>query len=401
MNKNDWIIEFVVNEDNISFLYDSVFTAKHSNGLLEVSVKYDYSDVPLLLSAECVEGDKAKLINRTFRLELYVNDILWDEEWPYGNHYISSAMLTELNARSLTEADAPPDVPTTISFNPHGWKPSRRIFVGDCMPFTDGNTFHVFYLRDRRNHNSKWKKGGHQWAHIKTDDLINWYECPLALKIENMEEGSFCTGSVVKHNGVYYAYYAVRTMDGSPARLGYATSSDADVFIKSSDFFTLASPYNSVNARDPKAFINDRGEINLLITTSLMNGDIGRGCLARVVSKDAKEWRTVRPFALLDIEDEPECSDYFEYNGFYYLVYSNYGTGHYFYSKNPEGPWSTPEANVIMDESLRVPKAAVWKNRLFFVGFISEGGYGGKMHFCEAKQAKNGTLEFIDVPEML
>lgn len=56
--------------------------------------------------------------------------------------------------------------------------------------------------------------------------------------------------------------------------------------------------------------------------------------------------------------------------------------------------------NIIKDKSLRVPKAAVWKNRLFFVGFVSEGGYGGRMHFCEAKQAKSGTLEFQGVPEM-
>ncbi|PKM62193.1 MAG: hypothetical protein CVU97_06295 [Firmicutes bacterium HGW-Firmicutes-21] len=333
MTGNEWVVEFIVSPSINKLSFESIIEFEYNHGLLEISIKYDYSDSPLVLSAECNDGDGAKLINRGYRLELYINNILSDEEWPYGNDLINSDILDRLNACVLSESDTPLSVPA-VGFNPHGWKPNNRINVGDCMPFADGDTFHVYYLKDRRNHGSKWKKGGHQWAHIKTKDLKNWCECPLAIEINDIDEGSFCTGSLVKHKNLYYAYYAIRTMDESPSRISYATSLDADTFIKSNDFFTISPPYEPISARDPKAYIDEHGDINLLITTSLIGNRDSKGCIARVTSKDGAEWQDASPMIVLDIEDQPECSDYFEFNGFYYLVYSNFGTGRYFLFKD-------------------------------------------------------------------
>ena len=57
--------------------------------------------------------------------------------------------------------------------------------------------------------------------------------------------------------------------------------------------------------------------------------------------------------------DQPECPDYFEYKGKYYLVYSLRGTAHYAVSDQPFEGFKEPAQSVIPCES--VPKGALWK----------------------------------------
>ena len=52
------------------------------DGILTVSVQYDYERAPLSLNAEIKEGDAAEVILTEPRIELYINGELKDEEWP-------------------------------------------------------------------------------------------------------------------------------------------------------------------------------------------------------------------------------------------------------------------------------------------------------------------------------
>jgi hypothetical protein len=139
----------------------------------------------------------------------------------------------------------------------------------------------------------------------------------------------------------------------------------------------------------------------MLVTSSY--GKEKLGCLAHLTSKDLNIWKQEDPFLLLNIKDQPECSDYFYLNGWYYLIFSNFGYAHYRISKSPYGPWITPENDLLGEEGLRVPKTALFNNRIILAGFKipPERSYAGKIVFLEAFQNKDGTLIFDTPKEML
>ena len=165
------------------------------------------------------------------------------------------------------------------------------------MPFADGDVYHLFYLKDRRQHKSKWGKGAHQFAHISTSDMIHWEEHPVAVEITHQWEGSLCTGSVIKKDGRYYAFYAVRMVDGSSARVSWAESEDCIHFTKSEKYFTLTKPYETTSVRDPEVFLGADGRYHMLLTTTWEEEETERGgCLAHMVSDDLENWEQKEPF---------------------------------------------------------------------------------------------------------
>lgn len=166
------------------------------------------------------------------------------------------------------------------------------------MPFFHEGRFRLYYLFDRHGHGSKWGLGAHQWAHASTRDLVEWTEHPMAIPITQPEEGSICTGSVFFSGGEYHAFYAVRTADGSPARLTSARSRDGIQFEKSDWALELREPYSGPPVRDPVVFRDPAtGLFQMLVTTELLKPAFaGRvGCLATLVSKDLRKWERREP----------------------------------------------------------------------------------------------------------
>lgn len=383
-------------------------TAVRQGELLEAAAYFAGREAPCRLAAEVRDGDEILLRFEGPRIALFAGGRLQDEDWPLGEVPLEGGVCLRAPADAVIapadeDAAESPAVLGTIH-RVQGWKPAgRNTHVGDCMPYSHDGVFHLFYLFDRRGHASKWGMGAHQWAHISSVDLREWQEHPLALRIDRQEEASICTGSVIAHNGLYWAFYAVRSADNSPARLTWATSKDGIRFEKSGEQFVLSAPYEPVSARDPKVYRGDDGLFHMLVTTSRVDGESPRGCLAHCVSRDLSGWEQREPMVTLAIEDQPECSDYFAFGGFYYLVYSNYGVAHYFVSRSPNGPWQAPgEDNVVVSPVLRVPKAAVWRGRLIFAGFVIDQGvnWGGTVRFYEAHPQADGRLLFDKVPEM-
>jgi hypothetical protein len=135
----------------------------------------------------------------------------------------------------------------------------------------------------------------------------------------------------------------------------------------------------------------------MLVTTSIGTGENVRGCLAHLESADLEAWQEKEPFITLDVRTQPECSDYFHYRGYYYLIYSTSGLGHYFISTKPFGPWERPVNNVVIGTSAVVPKSCLWRGeRLLFASWSPDvPGYGGILMLHEAKQRSDGTLEFF------
>lgn len=363
---------------------------------LEFSIKYDFHEVPLRLMGKAKKEDTAKIVLLPFRIELYINGVLMDEEWPFGNDYLAVCDMEDYGCElsvedGIYEKKEEPAVLGTFT-GAEGWQPEEHVFVGDCMPYTYDGVYHVLYLKDRHHHKSKWRKGAHQWSHISTKDFVTWEIHPMAIELDDPKEGSICTGSWCYHNNRHYLYYTVRMCDGSPATICRSISEDGYHFEKDRSFsFVISDKYTGATARDPKIVKGEDGLFHMILTTFLAESMLG--CLVHLVSKDLDVWEELEEPLYVAPEGmgEPECPDYFCWGGYYYLVYSLKGKGYYQYSAKPFSDWKVPSNPLIPCK--RVPKAAPWDGRLVFAGFDTEdGNYGGTLTFLEVEAGENGEL---------
>lgn len=428
--------------------YNLFATTLHGTLSIGFELGTDFKSSPLQLSFPVERLDRTAWHDVVVRysgarLELFIDGVLVDEEWPAGKLRVATTIPCLLGAeagadeqtharsrllldhaalwnRALSDEEVVflsggketvqhstmallgAENPAVRAF----WKPPGNASVGDCMPFYDGKRWHLYYLVDRRAHRSKWGLGAHQWAHASTTNLIHWEHHPLAVPITEAGEGSICTGSVILRDGEYRAYYAVRTIDGTPAPLRFATSGDGIQFTKTDWGQTLTPPYTGASARDPHVFQNPKdGTFIMLVTTSLM-GQTGaaRGCLAQLVSRDLKTWEERPPFFVPGLGGEPECAEWFEWNGWYYLVFSNGGIARYRMARNPTGPWMTPKVAAFDGSQCAVMKSAPFHGgRRIGAAFLPRpgGGYAGNVVFREMVQQPDGTLTTRFAPELM
>ena len=297
-------------------------------------------------------------------------------------------------------------------FGPSG----NNLFVGDCIPFSHNNTYYLYWLLDSAHHSALNGLGGHQWVVSTSTDLRTWKHFPVVIGIDEKWEKSICTGSVVYHDNLFYAFYATRLLvDGKVnEQLSYAISKDGIHFDKQqpNPFYTSAPGYSKRDFRDPKVFVDDDGAFHLLVSSRLENAAIGgySGALVHMVSKDLKKWEVKAPL-LSGQRVVPECPDYFKWNDWYYLIYSQDGDASYVKSKKPYGPWEEPETQVLAQGWFNVAKTASFKgNRVIAAAWVpsrrnnadNQGEtFGGNVIFRELAQTTNGTLTAKFPSEMI
>ncbi|MGI6201272.1 MAG: hypothetical protein ACOYJA_10915 [Christensenellales bacterium] len=359
---------------------------------------------PLTLDAPLGGARQLMLIATGYSLGLYDPAELMDENWPLGP-MAGDVAEAEYTAKRVQLFDGalslPPQGLETIAC-PQYWTPKgHNTGVGDCMPFSDGDTLRLYYLQDRRSHRSKWGLGAHQWAQIATKDLRHFTGYPMAVGITHDWEGSICTGSIIRHEGLYYAFYAVRMSDGSPAQLSWATSADGVCFAKSEQYFSLQPPYQGPPARDPMVFAHG-GQFHMLVTTELIDPPLpGKGgCLAHLTSPDLVHWQQREPLLTPGFCDQPECSDLFEMGGRWYLLFSHGGVAHYAFADDPLGPYTHPAQDTLDGNCYRVPKTAALGGRRFAAGFLCRENYAGALVWRELVQRPDGVLGTRFAPEL-
>jgi len=398
--KNGRKYSFTVTSDTARYIAKNgdvtVLEIRIAEHRITCEISYDFSEVPLSLSAAVALGDNVALILYPHRIELWVNKALCDEEWPagqclYRDSSIASGDLTLSDTPVSEDQGEQPSVCSTFR-GAEGWRPEESVFVGDCMPYVSDGRYHVLYLKDRRHHKSKWKKGAHQWEHISSADLDEWQIHPMAVAITDPMEGSICTGSWIKSGDTEYLFYTVRMADGSPAQICRSSSKDGYHFSKDPDFsFTLSDKYDKPSARDPKLIEGTDGRFHMILTTSLK--DVNLGCLAHLTSYDLTNWTECdEPIYIASDATQPECPDHIFYKGHYYLIFSLNSHAHYMISKEPFSGFYMPENPIIPCHS--VPKGAVWDGKILFTGFQRLNGYAGTMTFKWAEAAEDGTLLF-------
>ena len=164
-------------------------------------------------------------------------------------------------------------------------------------------------------------------------------------------------------------------------------------------------PYRTGPYRDPFVFRDERtGLFHLLATGELRETGLPRlgGCLAHLVSQDLKQWKTESPFLVPGYKGQPECSELFEWNGWYYLVFSLNGIAQYRMSRDPLGPWTRLAVDMLDSPMARVMKTAAFgEGRRIGAAFLPtlEGNkdnghpqYAGCVVFREIVQDANGLL---------
>ena len=128
-------------------------------------------------------------------------------------------------------------------------------------------------------------------------------------------------------------------------------------------------------------------------------------CLAHLVSEDLRHWQDREPFivpGLPGLPGVPECPDYFVWNDWRYLIFSNNGVARYGMSREPFGPWRRPEVDAFEGPAAFVMKTAPFRdNRRIGVAWIGarendkDDGpflFGGNAVFRELVQRADGTL---------
>ncbi len=309
------------------------------------------------------------------------------------------------------------DPKVQVTKNLQYFKPKGDLFVGDCMPFSHDGLYYYYWLLDSAHHKSLNGLGGHQWVLSTSADLKNWKQYPVVLGIDEEWEKSICTGSVVFYKQKFYAFYATRLINDGKVneQLSYAVSNDGIHFEKQhpNPFYTSAPGYSKRDFRDPKVFVDEKtGEFHLFVSSwqekSIMQH--AGGCLVHLTSKDLKNWSVQKP-VLTGQPSVPECPDYFFWNGWYYLVYSDNSDTYYVKSKKPFGPWSEPMYQALNESWSNVVKTAAFKNgRRIAAGWIPSRNdnkdnngeiFGGNSVFREIVQLPDGTLDTKFPAEMI
>ena len=299
-------------------------------------------------------------------------------------------------------------------FSPKG----NNLFVGDCIPYYHDGTYYLYWLLDQGHHSALNGLGGHQWTLSTTKDLKHWTHYPIVIGIDEDWEKSICTGSLANDGKKFYAFYATRLLDSEGKvneQLSYATSDDAIHFEKQkpNPFYTSAPGYSKRNFRDPKVIIDSSGVFHLLVSSSTEKDysiDSNQGCLVHLSSTDLKTWKVNEPI-LTGQREVPECPDYFFWNGWYYLMYSQGGNTPYLISRKPFGPWVEPKFQAFDEDFSNVVKTAEFTNgRRIAASWIpskkdnKDAGYeifGGSVLLREVIQLEDGTLATKFPAEMI
>ena len=219
---------------------------------------------------------------------------------------------------------------------------------GDCIPFYAQGAYHILILKD----------GG--WQHLRSNDLLNWEELPMALTKGKPEDpdGEYCfTGHVMEHEGTYHIFYpgVNRKHPKGTMQMMHATSKDFINFTKHPEetwgpdgihYKTRAqTPEREGSVEQPtfkdQCIVWNEKEQKWWMFMSAQYVSAVNSC-ALAVSDDLINWTQVAPIKGLAPGD---CTDIFKIGQWWYRV--SYYT--YWRAKDLAGPWSENDSGVGFD----------------------------------------------------
>ena len=281
-------------------------------------------------------------------------------------------------------------------------------YVGDVMPFYDNGEMNIFYLQDGRNTN----RGFHPFALMTTKDYVHYKDygevIPFDDKYVDSVDWALGTGSIIKdEKDIYHAFYTGHNSNKNSGLkykecIRHATSTDKITWVKSEEKL-----YGSSNDfRDPYVYY-DKVEktYNILITTNTF----GIGKIVRYSSDSLDtpidKWVDKGTFFINDAGTyNMECPTFIEYNGYYYLSFSEQGkhrVTHYRYKKNLTDEWKKPAIDYLDDEGFYAARLEKDDKDLYAFGWcgtkdgdfdLGEFNWAGNLVCHKLVQKNNGEL---------
>ena len=366
------------------------------------------------------------------KLELFVDGVLVDEEFPVGttrpstaplligaaatadgiragfhglvdhvalwDRALSDGEITALSGGASEVARRRGEILGAGGEQLQYWRPpGHNARAGDCMPFFDGQKFHLYYLVVRRNHHGKWQSGhgGLQIWHASTRDLRRWRQHPIAVPISEQWQSWWGTGSFALHEGTWFTYQKGPSLlpEQPCGGVQLATSTDGV-------YFTAQPPHPALPGYDCDIFHDvTTGTYHLLTTDGYTGREVA---VVRWTSRDLRNWTRVAEPVLVTARDEYNidiCPHLFEWNGWYYLFAGFDDRGGVWVSRQPFGPWR--QHRPVRLDIPTVPKTAPFPpGRRICAGFLADRGWGGNVVFRELIQHPDGALGTRFPPEM-
>jgi len=346
------------------------------------------------------------------RWTMYVDGELLDNDFPFGYPQWPARSSWSMNPELVTSAEffspaiAPVKKVTAPQLNSiqYWTPPGHNTWVGDVATLFHGGRYHVFYLYDRRHHQSKFGKGAHYFEHISTADFKTWTEHEAATPLDEQWEcigtgvpfvfkDQLCVSYGLHTTRVYpreqttlpaqWDYLKANGRSGSfprastpgfPAGSTYAFSADGGLHFQKSQI--MFHP-----CENPSVYTDPNGKLRML-------ANFGAKGMWESESVDGG-WRCANP----DFPPGGDCTFFFRWGRFDYIV------GGF------TGLWSKPAdaADAAYEDIVRkgldfydgsnVPSIAkVQGDRYVMAAWIPIHGWGGNLIIRELVQLPDGRI---------
>ena len=347
------------------------------------------------------------------RWTMYVDGELLDNDFPFGDpqwsqnnawkidpEYVKTAALYFPAIQPEKRKAEKPRVAPIQYWTPAG----HNDWVGDVVTFYYQGRYHVFYLFDRRHHQSKFGKGAHYFEHLSTADFKTWTEHEAATPLDEQWEcigtgtpfvfnHQFClsyglhTGRVypqdkttwpaewdyLKSNG-RTGQFQCGVTPGIPAGATYSISADGVASFKKTGI--LFHP-----CQNPSVYTDPSGKLKML-------ANAGSKGIWESESIDSG-WRCISP----NFPPGGDCTFFFRWGKFDYII----GGFKNLWSKPADAADSAYQDVVAKGldfyDGLAVPAITeIPGGRFVMAGWIGIRGWGGNLIFRELIQLPDGRI---------
>lgn len=296
------------------------------------------------------------------------------------------------------------------------YEETLEITMGDVMPFYDDGVMNIYHLQNSRGSNSMYY---HPISRITTTDYLNYKDEGIVIPFEEeytSPDAAIGTGSFIKDkNGKYHCFYTGHNAaegTGLPyvEVIRHAVSDDQKEWTKIEDF----NLYGECNDfRDPYVYFDEIEECYYMLVTTRVNDT---GVIKQYSAKDLlvedSQWKDCGVFFWNDNGTyNMECPSYIEYNGFYYLAFSEQGDNrvtHYRFKTSPDGQWKKFERDSIDSSGFYAGRLEKAGDELFAFawcanltgGFTGDFDWGGNLVAHKIIQSASGELNAVMIDQV-
>jgi hypothetical protein len=369
------------------------------------------------------EGKHEVVLNFSgVRWTMYVDGELLDNDFPLGYPRWADKPVWKMDAEHVTQAaffspaitPEKKPAPTPRLAGVQYWTPpGHNAWVGDVATFFHAGRYHVFYLYDRRHHQSKFDKGAHYFEHLSTADFKTWIEHEAATPLEEQWE-CIGTGTPFVSDGKFCVAYGLhterifpdekttlpaqldwlqrhgrtgtfdRTAPGAPIGSTYSVSEDGISSFKKT--WTFFHP-----CRNPSVYNDPSGKLRMIANHAGGKKTPMPGCCKGIWESDSVDggWHCVNA----DFPPGGDCTFFFRWGRFDYII----GGFKNLWSKPADAPDSAYEDVVAKGldfyDGLNVPAITeVAPGRFLMAGWTKIRGWGGNLVIRDLLQLPDGRI---------